>query len=49
MSTGCTAGQPLPRDRSVSDRLRELNRLHDERLMSDEEYEAKRRVILDGI
>jgi Short C-terminal domain len=32
---------------SVADRLQELKRLHDQRLITDEEYEAKRRQILD--
>jgi hypothetical protein len=31
----------------VADQLRELKALHDQRLITDEEYEAKRRQILD--
>jgi hypothetical protein len=34
-------------DTSVADQLRELKALHDQRLITDEEYEAKRRQILD--
>lgn len=32
---------------SVADRLQELKRLHEQRLITDEEYETKRRQILD--
>ncbi len=35
------------RGSSVADQLQELKRLHDQRLITDEEYEAKRRQILD--
>ena len=49
MSTGCKAGQPLTPGPSSTERLRELKRLHDERLITDEEYESKRRQILDRI
>ncbi len=42
-------GEPLKPDRSAADRLRELNKLHDERLITHEEYQAKRRLILDQI
>ena len=35
------------RGSSVADRLQELKRLHDQRLITDEEYEAKRPQILD--
>ena len=34
---------------SSSDRLRELQRLHDEGLLSDEEYQAKRTQALEGL
>jgi hypothetical protein len=38
---------PTTRRSSVADRLQELKRLHDQRLITDEEYEAKRRQILN--
>ena len=34
---------------SVADRFQNLKRLHDQHLITDEEYEAKRRQILDEI
>jgi hypothetical protein len=49
MSTGCKTGQPLTPGPTSTDRLRELKRLHDERLITDEEYESKRRQVLDRI
>ena len=34
---------------STTERLQELKRLHDQRLITDEEYETKRRQILDQL
>ena len=40
---------PTTHRASAADRLEELKRLHDQHLITDEEYEAKRRQILDEI
>ena len=40
---------PLPRKTSVEDRLRELQRLHDEGLVTDDEYTQRRSAIVNSL
>jgi hypothetical protein len=42
-----TSAYPVPRD--VADRLRELQRLKDQELVTADEYAARRQAIIDGI
>ena len=49
MSTEALASTPTTRESSAADRLRELQRLRDEGLITPEQYEERRAVILEEL
>ena len=49
LPSGAPGAGPPPAERNAADRIRELARLRDEGLITEGEYEAKRRELLEGL